>query len=53
MIMIVRKVAVQRPVTKVMAMDPQMIEYSGMPRAMGRSPRVVVSVVRRMGRRRI
>ena len=49
----VRKVAVHRPVTKVDAMEPQVREYSGMPRAMGRKARDVVRVVNRMGRRRI
>jgi len=49
----VKKVAVHSPVTKVMAMVPQTSEYSGIPRAMGNNPRVVVKVVRMMGRKRM
>lgn len=49
--MMVRKVAVQRPVTKVMAILPQIVEYSGMPRAIGSNPRVVVSRMDRLCKR--
>ncbi len=37
--MMVRKVAVHRPVTKVIAILPQIIEYSGIPRAIGKKPK--------------
>lgn len=53
MIIIVRTVAVQSPVTNVMAMLPHTFEYSGIPKAIGKSPNVVVNVVRRIGRRRV
>ncbi len=51
--MMVRKVAVHKPVTKVIAILPQITEYSGMPRAIGSRPRVVVRVVSNIGLSRI
>ena len=52
-ITMVSRVAVQRPVTKVIAIEPQTIEYSGIPSAMGKSPSAVVAVVIKQGLIRI